>query len=188
MHKNYFLYIALLIPLLMIAVTAIGVLYPQDETTPQEDFIYMAASHYGAYHCALDAKAKLFPNDKNNHGPAPSPAQVDSCADANLYVYHFKEKSNVKINLAEAKQLPLSEKTVSEDGYQVEQYCSSTMYFMWPFDMSSNYHYDICISKNNYQKKINIPIREEKYNSFQFIAWIPHQSAIPKTTEKGQTK
>jgi hypothetical protein len=179
MNKNWFLYIALVIPLAMFGVTAIGVLYPQAEAVPQEDFIYMAAGHYGAYHCAQDAKAKLLPADKEIN-PAHVPTKVDDCADANLYIYHFRDKSNTKISLADAKLLKLSAKSESSDGYKIEPYCSSTMYFMWPFDMGSHYHYDICISKDSYQKKINIPIQENKYNSFQFIAWIH----APTTTQK----
>lgn len=172
MKKHYFLIIAILIPLVMIVTTAISVLFYQVDLYPGQNFIYIAAEHYGSYQCAHDIKAKLFPEHAASQIPHHSSLKVNSCADTNLYIYDFKNKTNTLITLQQAEKLPLSSNPESSDGFKVEQYCSSSLYFMWPFEMAGNYHYDVCVSKGNYMKKISIPLHEKKYNSFQFIAWI----------------
>lgn len=179
MNKNYYLYIALLIPIILVVVTAAGMLFPQNELLPEENFVYLVAEHYGAFHCGQDLKQKLFADSLNHHVPPLSSDQMNSCASAGLYLYNFKEKSNTKLTLAEAKELLASDKTESPDGFRLEEYCSSGMYSMWPFEMSSNHHYNVCIQKDTYQKKINIS-PDSKYNSFQFIGWTKKTATIAK--------
>jgi hypothetical protein len=168
--KKANLYLAILIPLLMIIVTTFGILWCQKDLLPENNFLYLASESYEAFYCLEQTRFELIPGL-----PKPKAAQPD-CRRTQIYMYDFKTKTSSLINQASAAHLKLSPNPVAADNYRIDPFYNSDADIIWPF-LTGNTYPDLSLSKGPYRKRLNI--QQKKYSSLQFIAWIENPASHP---------
>ncbi len=179
MKKNLLLYLAILIPTLMIITTAINVIYFNINKIPAQNFLYTILQNSSQQICATEFKSKiLFPEYNDNH---PGTHTIVDCSTLPIYLYDFNMGSSKTISLSQAKSLlghthklypptkrEANDLTVSTDGYKIKTYCQKDFGLVWFADQSAD---EICLVKDHYQKPLNISAPNGAYN-FIFITWV----------------
>jgi|GEM_PF-2165897 hypothetical protein len=177
--KRIFLYIAILIPVAMILVTAFEVYFHQVSLNPKYNFLYiLSKSEYGAG-CWLKAKSQFYPETSTDKKETPQP-DTDACKTTQFYIYDFSKNTSTAITQDEAKQLKLSPayQTVSPDGFDISYYCTSSEVLDWPLINVNNL--DVCVKKNDYTKRLHLrhyTTGVNGYYNFYFISWILNNNA-----------
>lgn len=165
LNKNYLLYLAIAIPIIMITVIVISTRFYKIKLYPKYNLLYAILSK-DSYACGQQLVQELYPNNIN-----PKPSQ-ESCANTFLYIYNFTNGRSTQIPLEQAKKLnlPKPQSSTSPDGFTLQRYCiSPSDGMLFKFDMT-----DICIEKNTEREKIFFQnLTKDKYNQFVFIGWIP---------------
>lgn len=172
MKKNIFLYLALIIPILMIAITSIGVRYYKVELYPKYNFLYALVTNRDEYVCIQHLNHKLFPDQYPKD--TITPKQIKSCAKLNLFVYDVKKNTSSKINDNQIQNFILAAHSAptSPDGFYIQQFCSLSVISGWFEDGGGEEK--VCLRKDNYQKRLNISqsFNANHYQDVIFIGWI----------------
>ena len=160
--RNSYLYLAIAIPIIMVAIVVFNIMFYGAKLTPQYHFIYYDNNkNINSWTCYEKTKKEIFPDKiKINNNDSTT---VD-CSNIKLYEYNFSDKKSTEVTLAQVKQMKLSstQNRVSPDGYSIG-YCNSTGTIDWFPGYSSN---SICIRKDKNAERVNIPV-----NSAYFIGW-----------------
>jgi len=163
MKKNYFLYLAILVPLVMMSAAIISTLFFKKEQHSQYDFAYAVLKQY-TKHCDrfLD--------------PILLVAQWDNTCEASFYIYDSKRNTS---RLVTHDQIPahLLISGVSPDGYNIEV-CGVTFPEIFWLD-DKYYHWNRCLVRGNFQKRM-IKLQQDQVssspNNFVFLGWIVNAS------------
>lgn len=171
--ESKYLYIAILIPTLMIVITAISVFYYKKELHPQHNFVYMMKNDSDAYQCWSQLKSEIFPKTNTQQTTHSTPPK--DCSSVKFYEYDFANNKSTLVTLAQVKQMKLSDpdNATSADGFKVNNYCYSSDVFGWGF--SSRSYYSACIKNGDYQQKLNIDFSNDNSNEYSylfFVGWI----------------
>jgi hypothetical protein len=168
--KQVYLYIALLIPILMLAIIMISVfLYQPTPPIPKSNFVYTFAKGYQTYACEQRIKSELLPNTTP---PKNSTRQNDNCDLNNLFMYDFNTNISTPLTLEQAKKLSFASSSRSQDGFYISTYCYTSPHAGW-WSMNSGSN-QVCVSNKDYRRKlkISIPKTNDDFYSFVFIGWI----------------
>ena len=176
--RNFYLYLAILIPILMIAITTFNLIFYKVELHPQYSFIYMINDRSNAYTCWQAFKADLFPDHaiKSPSSFATNPPY--SCKTAKLYEYDFASKKSTLVSIQQVKKMKLSTPStiVSPDGFTINNYCYASDISSWGF---TTYSYDsVCVKKGKANQRLDINYNQEyPDNYFYFVGWVLNRAA-----------
>jgi hypothetical protein len=148
--KNFLLYSAIFIPVLMIIIVGIGSHLHQ---------IDLPKERYFAYAITPDGRS-CDPQFLYN--------TARLCKKANFFIYDFKAQSSKSASEAELKNIARQHQLISTspDGYTVNICYNPRVTGWWNTDNNN-----VCLTKNSNQKKI--PLSPIVYPSnFTFIGWI----------------
>ena len=165
--KDYFLYLAILIPIIMIIAVAISVRFYKINFYSQYNFVYAMIDKNNGY-CQKQLLNQLFPAEYPNKMP---PDKKYDCGNPNFYVYDSRKNTSSPITLNQVTQLKLSQKQ-SPDGYFIQYYCNTAFSPDWWWD--DHPVYGACLRKGDYQKPLKIINNDT--NSFFFVGWITNHA------------
>jgi hypothetical protein len=167
--EQKYLFIAILIPIIMILIIAFSLLIPNKKISPANNFLYAIDVGTESYTCLQNMYSKFYPERNSSKFYKIAP---DSCKHVQLFIYDFKNESAKSISFADAKKLHLTENLPSGSQYF---YISRSCYTgpdlgLW--SMRSNYN-DVCLVKDDYKRVLNLNLQDPKrYFNFIFIGWI----------------
>lgn len=162
MNKSHHLYLtlAIVIPVIMIAIVVFNILFFRTQLTPQYHFIYMTNTAY-SWACYESIKKELFPNENKS---STATKKSEDCTGVKIFEYDFSNDKSSPVTLAQVKKMKLqsTKNRLSPDGYTIG-YCNTTGVVDWFPGFSSD---SICIRKDNASERVDIPASK----SF-FIGW-----------------
>ena|SRR3990167_9635090 len=174
MKKSWFLYLAILIPLLMILITGLGISYYRVEMNPKENFLYYLSKDPDQF-CLDRIKTQFIPNYQSNSFLN----RTTPCSPIDLYLYDFSKNTNTKISFEQAKKLTFLS-ALNSNHFWIEQcYTTNPNFIIFDLATENRGYYFVCLTKNNYRKKLNIQIPyggAGGYFYFQFVGWVKAQS------------
>ena len=154
----------------MILITGLGISYYRVEMNPKENFLYYLSKDPNQV-CLDRIKAQFIPNYQIN----PILNRTTPCSPVDLYLYDFSKNVSRKISFERAKKLNFSN-TLDSDHFWIQQWCTTNPRFtIFDLAMESRDDNFVCLTKNNYQKKLNIKVPHGGaggYYYFQFVAWV----------------
>lgn len=167
-NRRIYLYLAILIPIIMIIILAVSILsFKQTYHYPNQNFLYAKMKRDNYYDCYRQFQLKHFKTDQTD---SYKPAKVE-CETPLLFVYDFATKQPKPITVEEADKLTISAPYQSSvyEGYRISPYCSfgSPMGWWWNSDGNGS---NVCLIRKGSQQKLNITVDEDTY--FIFIGWI----------------
>ena len=175
--QNLSLYLAIALPILLIAAIALAIYLPNRFAHPQYDFIYSQTQpgtvnyDYNGY-TVVNGTVQIAPVPV--YAPPMTPGYITTPVQKNtpptnvkLFYYDVKQNSAHEISFANAQKYSLNANSISPDNYHVEYGASGGGV---PFSASTDYskvflvghsaHLLLQINAGNY------------YNSFYFLGWI----------------
>jgi hypothetical protein len=178
-RKEHFLYLALAIPVFMIAVVALGVAFSSADLRPHYNFIYTLSPGMHAS-CQTELEQQFHPQafPLKDRTLAKHPGDFD-CAKLDLYLYDFKTKAIRKLTQAQARSYHLfsgTNRLQSPDGFTVQAYCytGSSPGWWWGASADSGWS-SVCLKKDERQQRLNIKrtdTTDYPYPQFIFLGWI----------------
>lgn len=176
MKKNYFLYLAILIPIIMIISVVISVQFSLFNMHPKFNFVYATIDTSNTYYCEQKLLLNLFPAEYSKTIlPSRLYGQPTDCKNIKYYIYNFKNNTSSYTELAQVTQLKLNRAT-SPDGYKLTQYCRASFPMGWIDDIGSPNAGGLCIIKNNTEQKIKVE-KPFNFGTYVFLGWIIQTSA-----------
>ena len=169
-NRKFYLYAALLIPILMIVIVTISVIFFKPPApTPQYNFVYVIVKGYNPWRCQEQIKAQLFPGTRNF---ASHP--INQCEQAKFFIYHVDRNQSSPIDADKLKNLAFISPFQSPDGFYISVNCQSVL--MPPFYPDTRWINDVCLIKGNFRKRliIQFQVKDELY-SFAFIGWLKNK-------------
>lgn len=161
--NNFYLFLALFLPLLMILITAVNMVFFKAELRPKYNFIYMVTTDYYDGSCMQALKKSVYADN-----PLPKISKPSAtCKPAKLYLYDFSTKQSKEVSLQQVRTMQLSSKAkaLSPDGFLITYNCYNSDFPLWDLLISSNPL--MCLQKDGIKQKIkNI----SSYYSY-FIGW-----------------
>jgi hypothetical protein len=177
--QQKYLFMAILIPILMILIIAFSLLIPVKKITPMYNFLYAIGDSSESFTCLQNTMAKFFPKTVNIDFYKVEPG---SCKKVRLFVYDFNNDSTQPIAFEDAKKLHLKQNLTSDsENFYVSRDCyTGPDLGLW--SMRSTYN-DVCLVKGDYKRLLNV--YPEHTSGFYFISigWI-----LPKASANLETK
>lgn len=170
-RKNIPLYIALAVPVIMIAVVALLVYLPSGFIHPSYRFVYSSGGDYPyneyVVHDRHLEKNPPAPND-------PYAQRYAAAAEPQLFIYDPVKNESREASLDEATGYVLDPTTQSPDGYEVSQGNSDGGIFEAFFGGNRDYSARYLVGHHG-SKKMNLKSVAGSYYdpySFRFLGWI----------------
>jgi hypothetical protein len=165
---NILLYLAILIPILMIVIVAVLSLYPSNYPHSKYNFLYAQYDDPNLRSCVYAIEKQLI----NKTAAVSTKSNTVDCKKINLYVYDVNADTKKAISMDDAKKLRLSNAYYSPDGYSINNYCNIAPIFSAFGDASDRGALTCMINKDRtYSKKLNMDEKNKFYDK-EFIAWI----------------
>lgn len=180
--QNKLLYLAIIIPMIMITITIGTTLYYRVELQPRHDFIYALFKTGSQYGCGSKLKAQIFPREHfaDHFNFATHPIK---CQTPELYIFHVNNGTSTPTSMQHINNLVLAKNLTStaSDKYTVEEYCKPKSLLAWLWDLQNSN--SVCLQKNGAQKKLHLTetLDPKTHYQFVFIGWI-----TSPTSEKGK--
>lgn len=169
--NNVSLYIALAIPVVMVAVLALAIYGPKAVASPpQYDFVYSRGdSRYYPYsfeYAVREGRVEQEPV------PTPPDAKLAAPREPRLYLYDVSEERERELSLTEVQALRLDTASTSADGFTLERGGRGGGVF--PFFFDSGDYNSLYLSKGSYNVKLNIGQGDFRYDGqdLRFLGWI----------------
>ena len=182
--KNTALFLAFLLPVLLIVIVALSVYLPSRMVSTQYNFLYATCAdgdNYYRYSCntylgqrydvvggnivVKDINPTL---DANRNGTPDSKEVVTT----RIFLHDTSKNESREITLEEAQSLKLSDLLTSPDGATVSSGSERNADFLFLFGGGSSYgHY---LSKGGSKRKLDL-INDDQYyhqKNFQFLGWV----------------
>jgi hypothetical protein len=171
-QKTY-LFIAILIPILMISIVVFSLFIPVKKIIPPYNVLYAIGDSSESYTCLQNTMAKFFPKTMNiNYYKV----KQGSCNKVKLYIYDFKNDSFSAIAFKDAMKLHLKQYLTTDSGnFYVSRDCyTGPNLGLW--SMRSTYN-DVCLEKGDYKRLLNVKpeVDSESFGKFFYfisIGWI----------------
>jgi hypothetical protein len=177
--QKIYLFIAILIPILMILIVALSVLIPVQKISPAYRFLYALGDNKEPFTCLQNMRWKFFPN-KNTYNFYKIASE--SCKNVKLFVYDFNTDTPTPITFDAAKKLRLKETLPEADYFYISRDCyTGPILGLW--SMRSTYN-DVCLAKNDYKRLLNVnPGHSTEFFYFNFIGWILANQPVNQETK-----
>lgn len=187
LKKNFVLLLAFLLPVVFIAVVALGAYISSRSVVTDYHFVYatcMDGRNYYQYPCdtylqkrytvanntlVVNSVDMTLDSDKNGL-PDFNAKYIDR-----LFLYNTKKHESREITLSEAQTMRLNGLLTSPDGVTVSSYYDRNggdFFFIFGGGSSSYGHY---LTKGKSRSKINLINSSDEYyyqNNFQFVGWV----------------
>ena len=172
-HQHKYLFIAIIIPILMIVIVAFSLFIPIKKITPKYNFLYAMNDRSESFTCLQNIMAKFFPKTMNINFYKIDPGM---CKRIQLYIYDFSRDSTQSITFEQAKKLNLKENLNSDtENIYISRNCyNGPDLGLWSMRSTDE---EVCLVKGDYKQLVNIDPEHTKQN-FIFIGWILSETAI----------
>lgn len=171
--KVIYLYLAFILPILMMITIAFSTFYYRTKNIPLQSnfFIYALIRIDQMPFCKLEVQAMLLPEKYKKPYQEMQKLRQSSLCNSSFYLYNFLQHKSTPIVLTHAKQLVdknmMTLHAISPDGFKIN-YCSNPFPFWWVNDNNQ-----ICILRHHFSQSLNIKIPVNY--SFEFLGWISHK-------------
>ncbi|RDI44543.1 hypothetical protein [Aquicella lusitana] len=177
--RNIFLYLAILIPVAMIIITALAVgFYQQKRLQPKFNFVYMLVDS-DQLGCQQAIEQKLFKEQVTPAGRYPA-ANTKRCDMVKLYLFNTRTRTSTFITLDQAQQFTFLNKLnryKSPDGFTLESFCRTDMPLGFWNEMRLENH-GVCLRQGKYREKLDLKPSREEAAYFIFIGWIDNRRPL----------
>jgi hypothetical protein len=120
--KEIYLFIAILLPIIMILIVAISLLFPVKKLSPKYNFLYVIGDNAEPYTCLQNMAQKFYPKRTSSYDFYK--IDPEKCKKLQLFVYDFKTDSIKPITFADAKKLRIAENLPTDAGnFYISRYC-----------------------------------------------------------------
>ncbi|MBI4086953.1 hypothetical protein HY416_03150 [Candidatus Kaiserbacteria bacterium] len=183
---NFAVFLAFLLPLVLVAVVVIGTYLPSAFISTDYDFVYASCSQGQSYSYGCGGYLqKYFPVVNNKLVRVPVEPEKDFDGDGTLdadeqYIVHFflhdtEKNESHEITEQQAMSFSLNSLLTSPDGITVSNGYDRQADFFFLFGGGSSYGQ--YLTKGNSRKKLNLVDSGNRYyyqDDFHFVGWVLH--------------